>query len=919
MAIKKSELYSSLWESCDNLRGGMDSSQYKDYILVLLFVKYVSDKLDTELDYLDIPESATFDAMVKLKGNPEIGDKINKEIVAPLAEACGLSVKAMPDFNDSTKLGDGEEKVERLTDLIGIFQRPELNFSNNKASGDDLLGDAFEYLMGHFATESGKSKGQFYTPTEVSRIIADVVGIDEFETKGDTTVYDPTCGSGSLLLKVAAKADREIALYGQEKDTSTSILAQMNMFLHNAATAEIVSGNTLANPKFIENNELKRFDFVVANPPFSDKKWSIGVGITDDNPDKFGRFTEFGVPPTKQGDYAYFLHILKSLKPTGKAAIVLPHGVLFRGNAEADIRRELVDRGLIKAIIGLPGNLFYGTGIPACIIVIDKEHANARKGILMIDASKGFVKDGAKNRLREQDIHRIVDAFKNPGEESERFARMVSTDEIIKNGYNLNLPRYIDNSDTADVQDIAGHLQGGIPMQDVEELADYWKVSPQLKNKLFTPLRDGYVELTCEPKDVKQVINDDAQFVAFKDKMQAHFASWEQQAQTKLKALGAENFKPKELIKDLSESLLAHYKNTDLVNDYAIYQILMDYWAGIMSDDAYIIATDDWKAEAKIIIETDKKGKQKTKGWEATLIPKQLVVNRYFKTQFEELMRERANLEALQQTLTEHEENNAGEEGVLEQGIKEAEVKALWQENILESAITAYAVDYQTYKDALSEQERILDEMAKQEEQPIIKQLIKSSKTVTAKKIKDFMQDKDTTEQMILTDYGNLVKRLADTKKVINAKIALFDTGINEKVAELDKQLADTDETTERETVLDNQEALLVLYRWLSLSEKVKKAKELVKNLDAKLDQDAFNAYTTLTEQDVKEMVVDEKWLADLGDVIYAEVERVAQRLSVRVRELAERYDSTLAELTKQVAMYEGLVSEHLVAMGFEV
>ena len=275
MAIKKSELYSSLWESCDNLRGGMDSSQYKDYILVLLFVKYVSDKLDSELEYLEIPESATFDAMVKLKGNPEIGDLINKQIVAPLADACGLSVKAMPDFNDSTKLGDGEEKVERLTDLIGIFQRPELNFSNNKASGDDLLGDAFEYLMGHFATESGKSKGQFYTPTEVSRIIADVVGIDEFETKGDTTVYDPTCGSGSLLLKVAAKADREIALYGQEKDTSTSILAQMNMFLHNAATAEIVSGNTLANPKFIENNELKRFDFVVANPPFSDKKWFV--------------------------------------------------------------------------------------------------------------------------------------------------------------------------------------------------------------------------------------------------------------------------------------------------------------------------------------------------------------------------------------------------------------------------------------------------------------------------------------------------------------------------------------------------------------------------------------------------------------------------------------------------------------------
>ncbi|HAV3433637.1 TPA: SAM-dependent DNA methyltransferase, partial [Acinetobacter baumannii] len=393
MAIKKSELYSSLWESCDNLRGGMDSSQYKDYILVLLFIKYVSDKKE-QLDFIEIPESATFSAMIELKGNAEIGDLINKQIVAPLAEACALNVKAMPDFNDSTKLGDGQEKVDRLTDLIAIFQRPELDFSNHLANGDDLLGDAFEYLMGHFASESGKSKGQFYTPTEVSRIVASIVGIDEFEARGDTTVYDPTCGSGSLLLRVAAKSNRDdISLYGQEKDASTSILAQMNMFLHGSPTAEIRQGNTLATPKFLVDGELQRFDFIVANPPFSDKKWSMGLDISTADADIYGRFEDFGIPPSKQGDYAYLLHIIKSLKSTGKAACILPHGVLFRGNAEADIRQKLVDYGFIKAIIGLPANLFYGTGIPACIIVIDREHAAARKGILMIDASQGFIKD----------------------------------------------------------------------------------------------------------------------------------------------------------------------------------------------------------------------------------------------------------------------------------------------------------------------------------------------------------------------------------------------------------------------------------------------------------------------------------------------------------------------------------------------
>ncbi|WP_225615907.1 class I SAM-dependent DNA methyltransferase [Methylomonas albis] len=264
MAIKKSELYSSLWKSCDELRGGMDASQYKDCVLVLLFIKYVSDKY-AGIPYapVTIPEGASFKDMVALKGKPDIGDQINKKIIAPLKSANKLT--DMPDFNDAGKLGSGSEMVEKLTSLIAIFENPALDFSKNRAEGDDILGDAYEFLMRHFAVDSGKSKGQFYTPAEVSRVIAQIIGISEANTSSNTTVYDPTCGSGSLLLKVGDEANAKVTLNGQEKDGATSGLARMNMILHDHATALIFQGNTLADPKFKDGETLKTFDYVVAN------------------------------------------------------------------------------------------------------------------------------------------------------------------------------------------------------------------------------------------------------------------------------------------------------------------------------------------------------------------------------------------------------------------------------------------------------------------------------------------------------------------------------------------------------------------------------------------------------------------------------------------------------------------------------
>src|SRR5215475_478411 len=424
MAIKKSDLYSSIWASCDELRGGMDASQYKDYVLFMLFIKYISDKYGDSDDFsppVTIPQGASFRDMIALKGKSDIGNKINTDVIAPLIQANSrLARSDFPDFNDPNKLGEGQAMVDRLTNLIGIFENPALDFSKNRAEHDDILGDAYEYLMRHFATESGKNKGQFYTPAEVSRVIAQVIGISPANTVASTTAYDPTCGSGSLLLKVAAQAGKHITLEGQERDVTTAGLARMNMILHDFPTANILSGNTLAAPKFKEGEQLRTYDYVVANPPFSDKTWTTGLIPAKDD---FQRFA-WGEPPKKKGDYAYLLHIIRSMKSTGKGACILPHGVLFRGNIEAVIRQQLVRSGILKGIIGLPANLFYGTGIPACIVVLDKENATARKGVFVIDASRAFIKDGNKNRLQEQDIHKIVDTF-NRQADVPRFARLV--------------------------------------------------------------------------------------------------------------------------------------------------------------------------------------------------------------------------------------------------------------------------------------------------------------------------------------------------------------------------------------------------------------------------------------------------------------------------------------------------------------
>lgn len=670
MALKKSHIYSSLWSSCDELRGGMDASLYKDYVLTLLFMKYVSDKYGgTTDDVIVVPPGGSFADMVRLKGDKEIGDKINK-IIGKLAEANDLKdVLNQADFNDEAKLGSGKDMQDRLSKLISIFN--DLDLRTNRIDGDDLLGDAYEYLMRNFATESGKSKGQFYTPAEVSRIIAQIIGIGPHTTRKHT-VYDPTCGSGSLLLKAADQAPNGISIYGQEMDVATWSLARMNMFLHGYAEAEIWRGNTITTPYFTNpNGSLKTFDFAVCNPPFSAKAWTNG--IKPDN-DEYHRF-DYGIPPAKNGDYAFLLHLISSLNSTGKGAIILPHGVLFRGHKEAEIRRELVQRGFIKGIIGLPPNLFYGTGIPACIIVIDKEHANARRGIFMLDASKGFMKDGNKNRLRSQDIHKIVDVFTRQ-RELPRYSRMVSLAEIASpaNDYNLNIPRYIDSSDPEDLHDLDAHINGGIPTRDIDALADYWQVFPTLREALFAPAnRPGYVQASIAPDQVKATILAHPEFLAYKQRVADEFDAWRHAHEPTLTTL-QQATNPKDIIHTLAEDLLERFATLPLINRYDVYQRLMDYWADVMQDDVYMIVTDGWRKAAQprdILDDKDKKIKETPdlvigkKKYKTDLLPPNLLIARYFANAQADRDALHTSLETATRELDEYIEEHTGDEGLL--------------------------------------------------------------------------------------------------------------------------------------------------------------------------------------------------------------------------------------------------------------
>lgn len=895
MAVKKSELYSLLWEACNKLRGGVEPARYKDYVLVLLFFKYVSDRYKGQpFAEFTISKGASFEDLIAAKGKSDVGERVDK-IIQKFLEDNRLQ-GSLPDvsFNNPDELGSGKELVDKVSGLIAVFQNPAIDFKNNRASGDDIIGDAYEYFMMKFAQESGKSKGQFYTPSEVSRIIARLIGIGNIRQMSTKkwTLYDPAAGSGSLLIRAADEApvdengDSIVTIFGQEKDHATAGLAKMNLILHQKGTGEIKRGNTLVDPAFTDDfGELKKFDFIVMNPPFSDKSWSDGIKTSED---KYKRFDGYGIPPEKNGDYAWFLHVLKSLDSNGKAGIIMPHGILFRGNAEETIRIKVLEKRYIKGIVSLPANLFYGTGIPACIVIIDKEDAETREGIFLIDASRGFKKDGNKNRLREQDIEKIVQTFIS-GKTVKGYARFVKyTDILEQNAGNLNVPRYIQKIDDTLPQNIAAHLKGGIPGTDIESLKRLWDISPALKQEIFTCVDEAHevYNLALPSGEIEGVIGQDASILAEKQKeTDAIFTQWRDSVKDILLGIESET-NPKELIRTIAVMLLNAYESARLLDNYDVYDCLLNYWNAKLQDDVYAIKASGYEVGREIEYEyAQKKAKDengetisvddtsKVKSFEGALIPREIIEAVYFADELaaiNELMEQSASLEA---ELDEMREEESGDEGLLKDVLND-KGDSIPKANLNKRLKELDAKKTSAVMDAMTRLVALFDEGKTDEMETLIREMPELAEFDIRNKNCTFGKAKLKTALKAAADSAVVPEIYKDEYDALTAYAA--------KSAEKDE------------------------------------ADKAWKEARKALDDEVETKYGELTVDEIKHLLFDVKWMAKLEADVHDEFEQVLNSLSSKVLLIAKRYEHTLGEIEERTAKSRAAVVAALERMGYK-
>ena len=894
--MKKSELYSMLWEACNKLRGGVEPARYKDYVLVLLFHKYVSDRYKGDpLAVYNVTDETSFDALTRAKGKPDIGERVDK-IIRQFMEDNHLQ-GSLPDvsFNNTDELGSGKELVDKVSGLIGVFQNPAIDFRTNRASGDDIIGDAYEYFMMKFAQESGKSKGQFYTPSEVSRIIARLIGIGniKFDPNKSWTLYDPAAGSGSLLIRAADEAplgplgDPLVTIHGQEKDHSTAGLANMNLVLHHKDTGHVERGNTLVDPFYRDSfGQLRTFDFIVMNPPFSDKSWSDGLKASDD---PFHRFEGFGIPPEKNGDFAWFLHVIKSLNSTGKAGIVMPHGVLFRGNAEESIRKEILKRRYIKGIVSLPANLFYGTGIPACLVFIDKEDAETREGIFFIDASSGFKKDGNKNRLREQDIEKIVRVY-TAQEEIRGYSRLVPYSEIEDentNNGNMNVSRYIQKVDDSLPQNIEAHLHGGIPKHDIDMLDRLWSVSVELKDAIFTcvDLSHDIYQLTLTSDAIEAVFEADAHLQAEKRKEGTEvFEIWRDEVRDQLLSI-TDKTEPKLFIRDLGDKILDAYEDSLFIEQYDIYDCLMNYWNEKLQDDVYAIKAYGYGAAREIEYTyaqkkaKDENGetimvddKSKVKSFDGALIPRAIIESEYFADKLAALQELTSRREQIASEMEDMREEESGEDGLL--------------------------------RDVLSDSGDL-------------------PKGNLTKRIKLLDSKKTSPEMTALQRIVELFEAGASdaAEKVIRETPSVEDYGIRNKNGSLAKgKLKSALRSASADAVMsevyqDEYDALMAYQGKLDEFDALGKD---IKAAQKELDDLVKTKYDALTKEEIKHLLFDCKWMPRLYGDINGEIDRILNDYASRVIMIAKRYEHTLGGIEDRTAKSKEAVKQALERMGYK-
>ncbi|MBS6314292.1 MAG: type I restriction-modification system subunit M [Ruminococcus sp.] len=826
--MNKQQLAAKIWESANKMRSKIEANEYKDYILGFIFYKFLSEKevkYLKENDWTDeyLPELTEEDTETLESVQKNLGYFISYENLFStwLEKGRDFSVQDVRDALSafSRLINPTHKKVfEGVFDTLqtGLSKLGDSSASQSKAISDlihlikdipmdgkqdyDVLGFIYEYLISMFAANAGKKAGEFYTPHEVSMLMSEIVA-DHLKDRDEIKIYDPTSGSGSLLINIGKSAakfienENNIKYYAQELKQNTYNLTRMNLVMRGILPDNIVTrnGDTLENdwPYFDENDPIGTYDplyvdAVVSNPPYS-QAWNPEDKETDP------RYARFGLAPKGKADYAFLLHDLFHIKSDGIMTIVLPHGVLFRGGEEGEIRKNLIEQNHIDAIIGLPANIFFGTGIPTIIMVLKQKRTNT--DVLIVDASKGFIKVGKNNKLRASDIKRIVDVV-TKRESVEKFSKVVSRDEIRNNEYNLNIPRYVDSSEASESWDIYASMFGGIPWSEIDELKEYWHAFPSLKSALFENTSSDYCKLTAT--DIKKVIKDHNDIQSFENNYYAAFNGFDQYLYDELiDKMDTLNISKTEAV--LSLNIFERLKNIPLVDKYEAYQLLDDDWTKL-AVDLEMIQTEGFEATKKVdpnmvVKKKDGKEQEVQEGWVGRIIPFDLIQDTLLaddkvalKEKENRLSEIASEYEELFESLTEEEKEGdyASEGGFVNAEIKKALKSDSIEPEIKEKLLKAAALNTEekSLKAAIKKETRLLEVKTKDTIEGLsdtqviellkakwIQPLIQSLMKLPDRIVNELVSKIETLAKKYETTFAEVETEIADTQAVLSAMI----------------------------------------------------------------------------------------------------------------------------------------------------
>ncbi len=826
--MNKQQLAAKIWESANKMRSKIEANEYKDYILGFIFYKFLSEKevkYLKENDWTDeyLPELTEEDTETLESVQKNLGYFISYENLFStwIEKGRDFSVQDVRDALSafSRLINPTHKKVfEGVFDTLqtGLSKLGDSSASQSKAISDlihlikdipmdgkqdyDVLGFIYEYLISMFAANAGKKAGEFYTPHEVSMLMSEIVA-DHLKDRDEIKIYDPTSGSGSLLINIGKSAakfienENNIKYYAQELKQNTYNLTRMNLIMRGILPDNIVTrnGDTLENdwPYFDENDPIGTYDplyvdAVVSNPPYS-QAWNPEDKETDP------RYARFGLAPKGKADYAFLLHDLFHIKSDGIMTIVLPHGVLFRGGEEGEIRKNLIEQNHIDAIIGLPANIFFGTGIPTIIMVLKQKRTNT--DVLIVDASKGFIKVGKNNKLRASDIKRIVDVV-TKRESVEKFSKVVSRDEIRNNEYNLNIPRYVDSSEASESWDIYASMFGGIPWSEIDELKEYWHAFPSLKSALFENTSSDYCKLTAT--DIKKVIKDHNDIQSFENNYYAAFNGFDQYLYDELiDKMDTLNISKTEAV--LSLNIFERLKNIPLVDKYEAYQLLDDDWTKL-AVDLEMIQTEGFEATKKVdpnmvVKKKDGKEQEVQEGWVGRIIPFDLIQDTLLaddkvalKEKENRLSEIASEYEELFESLTEEEKEGdyASEGGFVNAEIKKALKSDSIEPEIKEKLLKAAALNTEekSLKAAIKKETRLLEVKTKDTIEGLsdtqviellkakwIQPLIQSLMKLPDRIVNELVSKLETLAKKYETTFAEVETEIADTQAALSAMI----------------------------------------------------------------------------------------------------------------------------------------------------